>query len=54
MDDILNRCAGLQLSKKEEIEIVIGAPVIDSRRVLAGKFFTKWRVNLELVARVLR
>ena len=28
--------------------------MIDSRRVLAGKFFMKWRVNLELVARVLR
>ena len=28
--------------------------MIDSRRVLAGKFFTKWRVNLESVAWVLR
>ena len=54
MDDILNRCAGLQLLEKEETKIVIGAPVIDSHRVLAGKFFTKRRVNLESVARVLR
>lgn len=54
MDEILNRCAGLQLLEKEETKIVIGAPVIDSHRVLAGKFFTKRRVNLESVARVLR
>ena len=41
MDDILNRCVGLQLSEKEETEIVIGALVINNRRVLARKFFTK-------------
>ena len=54
MDDILNRCAGLQLSEREGAEVIIGAPVTESNRVLAGKFFTKRRVNLELVAWVLR
>lgn len=54
MDDILTRCAGLQLSEREGSEIFIGAPVIESSRVLAGKFFTKWPVNLESVARVLK
>ncbi|XP_023880262.1 uncharacterized protein LOC111992626 [Quercus suber] len=54
MDDILNICAGLQLSKRKGTEIVIGAPVIENNRVLARKFFTKRRVNLESVARVLR
>ncbi|KAK7860162.1 uncharacterized protein CFP56_042202 [Quercus suber] len=54
MDDILNRCAGLQLSEREGTEIVIGAPVTENNRVLAGKFYTKRRVNLESVARVLR
>lgn len=54
MNDILNRCAGLQLSEREGSEIVIGAPVKESNRVLAGKFFTKRRVSLELVAQVLR
>ena len=54
MDDILNKCAGLQLSEREGAEIVIGAPVIESNKVLIGKFFTKRQVNLELVARVLR
>ena len=54
MDDILNRSAGLQLSEKEGAEVIIGTPVSESNRVLAGKFFTKRRVNLESVARVLR
>ena len=54
MDDILNKCAGLQLSEREGAEIVMGAPVIESNKVLVGKFFTKRQVNLELVARVLR
>ena len=43
MDDILNRCAGLQLSEKEGAEVIIGTPVSESNRVLAGKFFTKRR-----------
>ena len=54
MDDILNRCASLQLSEREGTEVIIDAPVTESNRVLAGKFFTKRRVNLESVARVLR
>nr|XP_023912495.1 uncharacterized protein LOC112024087 [Quercus suber] len=54
MDDILNKCAGLKLSEREGAKIVLGAPMIESNRVLAGKFFTKLRVNLESVARVMR
>ena len=41
MDDILNRCVGLQLSEREGAEVIIGAPVTESNRVLVGKFFTK-------------
>ena len=54
MDDILNRCASLQLSEREGAEVIIDALVTESNRVLAEKFFTKRRVNLESVARVLR
>ena len=54
MDDILNRCVSLQLLERERAEVIIDASVIESNRVLAGKFFTKRHVNLESVARVLR
>ena len=41
-------------SYREGAEVIIDAPMTESNRVLAGKFFTKWHVNLESVARVLR
>ncbi|XP_075645496.1 uncharacterized protein LOC142616555 [Castanea sativa] len=54
MDDIANKCAGLRLSKREESEVDLTPPMAEMRYVLAGKFCTKRRVSLELMARVLK
>ena len=54
MEEIANRCAGLQLSDIEEREVDLAPPMSKAGHVLAGKFYTKRRVNLESVARVLK
>ena len=51
MDEIMNRCAGLQLSAKEEAEIEVLSPIGEGQPILVGKFYMKRRVNLELVDR---
>ena len=47
-------CAGLKLSGKESSEIDIAPPTQNAGFILAGKFHTKRRINLESVARVLK
>ena len=54
MDDIAKKCAGLKLSDIEECEVDLAPPTTETGHVLAGKFCTKRRVNLESVARVLK
>ena len=54
MDEIMNRCAGLRLSVKEEIEIEVLPPTREDQPILVGKFYTKRWVNLESVAKVLK
>ena len=54
MDDIANKCARLKLSDIEECEVDLTPPTTETGHVLAGKFCTKRRVNLESVARVLK
>ncbi|XP_050256858.1 uncharacterized protein LOC126702007 [Quercus robur] len=54
MDDITERCAGLKLSRKEDVEVEINMPRLEDGPVLIGKFCTKRRINLESVARVLK
>ena len=54
MDDIAKKCAGLKLSNIEECEVDLTPPTTEIGYVLAGKFCTKRRVNLESVARVLK
>lgn len=54
MEEIANRCAGLRLSDIEEREVDLAPPMPKAGHVLAGKFYTKRRVNLESVARVLK
>ena len=54
MEEITERCAGLQLSSREDAEVIIHEPVPEEGLVLLGKFHTKRRVNLESVARVLK
>ena len=54
MEEITERCAGLQLSSREDTEVIIHEPVPAEGLVLLGKFHTKRRVNLESVARVLK
>ena len=54
MDEIATKCAGLQLSEKEESEVDLMPPMTGTGNVLVGWFCTKRRVSLESVARVLR
>ena len=54
MDDIANWCVGLQLSDMEESEVDLTPPMTEIGHVLAGKFYTKRRVRVESVARVLK
>lgn len=54
MDEITNRCARLLLSAKEEAKVEVLSPIREGRQILVGKFYTKRRVNLESVARVLK
>ena len=54
MDEIATKCAGLQLSEKEESEVDLMPSVTEIGHVLVGPFCTKRRVSLESVARVLQ
>ena len=54
MDDITERCAGLKLSLREDAEVEIHVPLLEDGPILIRKFCTKRRINLELVARVLK
>lgn len=54
MEDITTRCAGLRLSTIEGNEVDLSPPKEEKCFVVAGKFYTKRRVNLESIARVLK
>ncbi|XP_023888114.2 uncharacterized protein LOC112000250 [Quercus suber] len=54
MEDITNQCAGLKLLEREGNEVDLTLTVRKNGCVLAGKFCTKRRVNLESVARVMK
>lgn len=54
MDDITNKCAGLRLSDIEENEVDLAPPTIETGHFLAGKFYTKRRVSLVLMVRVIK
>ena len=54
MDEIVTKCASLRLTEKEESEVDLIPPVMETKRVLVGKFCTKRRVSLESVARMLK
>jgi len=54
MEEIMNQCARLKLSEREVNEVDLALIAREQGHVLAGKFCTKRRVNLESVARVLR
>ena len=54
MDVISNMCAGLKLSNKKSSEIDIAPLIQNAGYILARKFYTKRRINLESVARVLK
>ena len=54
MDAISNICDGLKLSNKESSKIDIAPPIQNAGYILAGKFYTKRRINLESVARLLK
>lgn len=54
MEEITNRWAGLKLSERERNAVDMAPIVREQGFVLAGKFCTKRRVNLESVARVLK
>lgn len=54
MEDITSRCAGLWLSELEDNEVDLLPLVEENGLVVAGKFYTKRRVNLESVAWVLK
>ena len=54
MEEITERCASIKLSLREDVEVTIHEPMPEDGLVLIGKFFTKRRVNLESVTRVLK
>ena len=54
MEEIMKKCAWLRLSGREGSEVDLSPPENGAGLVLARKFCTKRRVNLESVARVLR
>ena len=54
MEAITNKWAKLKLSEREGCEVDLAPPGVDQGLVLAGKFCTKWRVNLEAIGRALR
>lgn len=54
MEDITTRCATLWLSTIEGNEVDLLPSLEEKVLVMAGKFCTKRRVNLESVARTLK
>ena len=54
MEAITNKCANLKLSEREGSEVDLAPPGVDQGLMLAGKFCTRRRVNLEAVGRALR
>ena len=54
MEEIIDRCAKLKLSLREDVEVAIQAPLTKDGPVLIGKFCTKRKINLESVAKVLK
>ena len=52
MDDIKNMCAGLRLSGREGSRVDLSPPKKEIGFVLAGKFCTNRRVNLESVVKI--
>ncbi|XP_075669675.1 uncharacterized protein LOC142639366 [Castanea sativa] len=54
MEAITNKCANLKLSAREGSEVDLALPGVDQGLVLARKFCTKRRVNLEAIGRALR
>ena len=54
MEAITNKWANLKLSEREGCEVNLATPGVDHDLALAGKFYTKRRVNLEAVGRALR
>ena len=54
MEAITNKWAKLKLSEREGCEVDIDPPGVNQGLVLAGKFCTKRRVNLEVIGRALR
>ena len=54
MDAIMTKCANIKLSERERSEVDLAPPGVDQGLVLAGKFYTKRRVNLEAIGRALR
>ena len=54
MEAITNKWANLKLSEREGSEVNLALPGVDQGLVLAGKFCTKRRVNLEAIGRAIR
>ena len=54
MEAITNKWANLKLSEREGSEVNVALPGVDQGLVLAGKFCTKRRVNLEAIGRAIR
>ena len=54
MEAITNKWAKLKLSEREGCEVDLAPQGVDQGLVLAGKFCTKRRVNLEATGRALR
>ena len=54
MDDLQGRWAKLSLNTKETQMVNLSTNVMENRRVLVAKFFTKWRISLEAITRTLK
>ena len=54
MDAITNKCVNLKLLEREGSEVDLALLGVDQGLVLAGKFCTERRVNLEAIGWALR
>lgn len=51
MEEIIRRCDGLSLNTKEGSKVLLPRKLSTSEHVLAAKFFTKRKLNMDAVAR---
>ena len=54
MDNLQGRWAKLSVNTKETQMVNLSTNVVENSRVLVAKFFTKWRISLQAITRMLK